>query len=149
MLRRLEGRVGAEGVHGDGGALMRGVEVVVVAARVVGDDDVGRWYVVVECGIVELSGDTCRRIPQFGSCVVGHEDVDGARIVGREVEVPQGWMNEASPEVCESWVLACRRLFDDGQCPLGWRPNLLGHGGDRAGDRYEDRVDARLVCRWF
>ena len=30
---------------------MRGLEVVVVATRVVGDDDVWRWYVVVECGI--------------------------------------------------------------------------------------------------
>ena len=46
VLRWLEARVGAEGVYGDGGALMRGLEVVVVATRVVGDDDVGRWYVV-------------------------------------------------------------------------------------------------------
>ena len=66
---------------------MRGVEVVVVAARVVGDDDVGRRYVVVECGIGELFGDTCRRVPCFGRGVLGHEDVDGPRIVGREVKV--------------------------------------------------------------
>ena len=66
---------------------MRGLEVVVVATRVVGDDDVWRWYVVVECGIRELFGDACRRVPCFGRGVVGHEDVDGPRIVGREVEV--------------------------------------------------------------
>ena len=29
-------------------------------------------------------------------------------------------MNGASPEVCESWVVACRRFLDDGRCPLGW-----------------------------
>ena len=86
-LRWLEARVGGEGVYGDGGALMRGLEVVVVATRVVGDDDVWRWYVVVECGIGELFGDACRRVPRFGRGVVGHEDVDGPRIVGREVEV--------------------------------------------------------------
>ena len=83
----LEARVGVEGVYGDGGALMRGLEVVVVATRVVGDDDVWRWYVVVEWGIGELFGDACRRVPCFGRGVVGHEDVDGGRIVGREVEV--------------------------------------------------------------
>ena len=66
---------------------MRGVEVVVVAARVVGDNDVGRRYVVVECGIGELFGDACRRVPRFGCGVVGHQDVDGPCIVGREVEV--------------------------------------------------------------
>ena len=66
---------------------MRGVEVVVVAAGVVGDDHVGRQYVVVECGIGGLFGDACCRVPRFGRCVVGHEDVDGPRIVGREVEV--------------------------------------------------------------
>ena len=33
---------------------MRGVEVVVVAACVVGDKDVWCWYVVVECGAGEL-----------------------------------------------------------------------------------------------
>ena len=58
-------------------------------------------------------------------------------------------MNGASPEVCESWVVACRRFLDDGRCPLGWRPNLLGHGGDGAGDRREVWADARLVCRWL
>ena len=66
---------------------MRGLEVVVVATRVVGDDDVWRWYVVVKCGIGELFGDACRCVPRFGRGVVGHEDVDGSRIVGREVEV--------------------------------------------------------------
>ena len=76
-----------EGVHGDGGALMRGLEVVVVAARVVGDDDVGRRYVVVKCSIGELFGDACRLVPRFGRGVVGHEDLDVPRIVGREVEV--------------------------------------------------------------
>ena len=65
---------------------MRGLEAVVVGARVVGDDDVGRRYVVVECGIGELFGDTCRCVPRFGRGVVGHEDVDNPRIVGREVE---------------------------------------------------------------
>ena len=54
VLRWLEARGGGEGVYGDGGALMRGLEVVLVATRVVGDDDVWRWYVVVECGIGEL-----------------------------------------------------------------------------------------------
>ena len=66
---------------------MRGVEVGVVAARVVGDDDVWRRYVVVECGIGKLFGDACRRVHRFGCGVLGHEDVDGPRIVGREVEV--------------------------------------------------------------
>ena len=87
VLRWLEARVGGEGEYGDGGALMRGLEVVVVATRVLGDDDVRRRYVVVECGIGELFGDACRRVPRFGRGVVGHEDVDGPRIVGREVEV--------------------------------------------------------------
>ena len=83
----LEARVGGEGVYGQGGALMRGVEVVVVGARVVGNDDVGRRYVVVECSIGELFEDACRCVPCFRRGVVGHEDVDGPRIVGREVEV--------------------------------------------------------------
>ena len=87
VLRWLEARVGGEGVYGDGGALMRGLEVVVVATRVLGDDDVWRWYVVVECGIGELFGDARRRVPRIRRGVVGHEDVDGPRIVGREVEV--------------------------------------------------------------
>ena len=88
VLRWLEARVGGEGVYGDGGALMRGLEVVVVATRVVGDHDVWRWSVVVEWGIGEWFGDACRGAPRFGRRVVGHEDVDGPRIVGREVEVP-------------------------------------------------------------
>ena len=67
---------------------MLGVEVVVVATRVVGDDDVWRWYVVVERGVGELFGDACRRVPCFGPGVVELEDVDGPCIVGREVEVP-------------------------------------------------------------
>ena len=83
----LEARVGGERLYGDGGALMRGVEVVVVAARVVGDDDVWCWYVVVERGAGELSVDACCRGPCFGRGVFGHEDVDDPRIVGREVEV--------------------------------------------------------------
>ena len=87
MSWRLEARVGGESFYCDGGALMLGVEVVVVATRVAGDHDVGRRYVVVECGIGELFGDTCRRVPRFGRGVVGHEDVEGPRIVGREVEV--------------------------------------------------------------
>ena len=87
VLRWLEARVGGEGVYGDGGALMRGLEVVVVATRVPGDDDVWRWYVVVGFGIGELFGDACRHVPRFGRGVVGHEDVDSPRIVGREVEV--------------------------------------------------------------
>ena len=58
-------------------------------------------------------------------------------------------MNGASPEVCESWVVACRRFLDDGWYPLGWRPNLLGHGGDGVGDRCEVWADATLVCRWL
>ena len=35
---------------------MRGVDVVVVAARVVGADDVWCWYVIVECFAGELFG---------------------------------------------------------------------------------------------
>ena len=66
---------------------MRGVEVVVVATRVVRDDDVWRRYVVVECGIWELFGDACRRVPRFGRGVVGQEDVHRPRILGREVQV--------------------------------------------------------------
>ena len=31
----------------------------------------------------------------------------------------------------------------------GGGPNLLGHGGDGAGDRREVWADARLVCRWL
>ena len=58
-------------------------------------------------------------------------------------------MDGASPEVSERWVVACRRFFDDGLCPLGWCPNLLGHGGDGVGDRCEVRADARLVCWWL
>ena len=128
---------------------MRGVEVVVVAARVAGDDDVGRRYVVMDCGIGELFGDACDRVFRLGRGVVGQEDVDGPRIVGREVEVRWGWMNAASPELRESWVVACRHFLDDGQCPFRWRPNLLGHGGDDVGNRCEVWADARLVCRWL
>ena len=83
----LGARVGGEGVYGDGGALICGVEVVVIAARVVGDDDVWCWYVVVERGVRELFGDACRRVPCFGPGVVGNEDEDGPPIVGRKVDV--------------------------------------------------------------
>ena len=58
-------------------------------------------------------------------------------------------MNGAYPEVCESRVVACRRFFDDGRCPLGWRSNLLGHGSDGVGDRCEVQADVRLVCWWL
>ena len=58
-------------------------------------------------------------------------------------------MNGASPEVCESRVVACHRFFDDGRCPLGWRGNLLGHGGNGVGNRCEVWADAGLVCRWL
>ena len=61
LLRWLEARVGCEGIYGDGGALMRGLVVVVVAIRVVGDDDVWCWYVVVERGTGELFGDALLR----------------------------------------------------------------------------------------
>ena len=72
---------------------MCGVEVVVVAARVVGDDDVWRWYVVVDRAVGELFGDACRCVPCFGRGVVEHEDVEGPRIVGRDVEGGRGgWM---------------------------------------------------------
>ena len=83
----LEARVGGESVYDDWGALLRGVEVVVVAACAVGKDDVWRWYVVVERGAGELFGDACCRAPSFQRGVMGYEDVDGSRIVGREVEV--------------------------------------------------------------
>ena len=58
-------------------------------------------------------------------------------------------MNGAFPEVCDRSVVACRRFFDDGRCPLGWRPKLLGGGGNGVGDRCEVRADVRLVCRWL
>ena len=132
VLWWLKLRVGGEGGYGDGVALMRGVEVVVVTARVLGHNNVWCWYV-----------------PFFGRVVVGHEDVDSPRIVGREVEVRYGWNDGASPEVCECRIVACRRFFDDGLCPLWWGPNLLGHGGDGVGNCCEVRADARLVCWWI
>ena len=58
-----------------------------VAVRVVGDDDVGCWYVLVERSAWELYGDVCCRIPCFGRGVMGHEDVNGPRVVGMEFEV--------------------------------------------------------------
>ena len=70
-----------------GEALMRGVEVVVVTACGVCDDDVWRWYVVVERRVGELFGDARRRVPCFERGVVGHEDVDGPHIGGRKVTV--------------------------------------------------------------
>ena len=54
-------------------------------------------------------------------------------------------MDGASPEVCESWVVAYRRLFDDERCPSGWGPNLLGHGDDGVGYCCEVRADGLLV----
>ena len=54
-------------------------------------------------------------------------------------------MNALSPEVDECWIVARRRFFDDGPCPLGWCPNLLGHGGYGVGNRYEVRAEARFV----
>ena len=42
---------------------MRGVEVVVVGAHVVGDDDVWCWYVLVERGPGELFGAACCCVP--------------------------------------------------------------------------------------
>ena len=87
VSRWLEARVGGEGVYGDGGALMRGVEVVMVAACLVSDDEVRWWYVVVERGAGELSGDARRRSPCFGCNVVVHEDLEGPLIVGRKAEV--------------------------------------------------------------
>ena len=73
---------------------MRRLEVVVVAAGVVGDKDVWCWYVVVECDAGELFGDARYRVPCFWCVVVGHEDVDGPHILGREVGVRYrgGWM---------------------------------------------------------
>ena len=128
---------------------MRGVEVVVVAFRVVGDDDVEWWYVVVERAPGELHADVCCCFPCFGRGIKGHEDVDGPRTVGREVEVRYSWISGASSEVCERWIVACRRFFDDRRCPLGWRPNSLGHGSDDVGGRCEVRADARLVRWWL
>ena len=58
-------------------------------------------------------------------------------------------MNGASAEVCESWIVAGRRLFNDGRCPLGWCRNLLGHGGDSVGNRCEVRAEARLGSWWL
>ena len=83
----LEVKGGGKDVSGDRGALRRGVEVVDVAARVVGDDDVSCWYGVVERGAGELFGDACCRFSCFERDVGGHEDVDGPRIVSSEVEV--------------------------------------------------------------
>ena len=80
------GQAAGEGVYDDGAALLRGLEIVVVAAPVVGEDDVWRWYVVVERGAGELFGDA-RCCAPFRRGVVGHDDLDGPRIVGREVEV--------------------------------------------------------------
>ena len=83
VSRRLEAELGGQGVDGDGGSLMCGLEVIAFASRVVGDDDVRRWYVIVECGAREPIGDACRCVPCFGCGVVGHEDVDGPLILGK------------------------------------------------------------------
>ena len=58
-------------------------------------------------------------------------------------------MDGAFPEVCKRQIVACRRFFDDGRCPLGMCPNLLGHSGDGVGDRREFREEARLVSWWL
>ena len=58
-----------------------------VAARVVGDNHVCCWYVVLECGAGELFGDARCCVPCFRCRVLGHQDVDGPHIVGRGVEV--------------------------------------------------------------
>ena len=87
VSQRLEAGVGGEGIYRDGGALMRGVQVIVVAARVAGDDDVWGLYVVVERGAGELPRYALCCVPCFGCGGVGHEDVDSPRIVRREVEV--------------------------------------------------------------
>ena len=87
VLRWLEARVGGECVYGDRGAHMRGVEVVVVAACVVGDENVWHLYVVVEHGAEELVGDARCRVSCFGCGVVRHEDVNSPLIVSGEVVV--------------------------------------------------------------
>ena len=66
---------------------MCGVEVVVVAACAVGDDDIRCLYVVLECGAGELFGDARCGVPCFGCSVVGHEDVNSSLIMGKEVKV--------------------------------------------------------------
>ena len=87
VLWWLEAGEGREGVYGDGGALMRGVEAVVVAACVVGDDDVRCLYVVVKRGVGGLFGDARCPVSCFGCGVVQHDDVDSPFIVGRQVEL--------------------------------------------------------------
>ena len=52
-------------------------------------------------------------------------------------------------KVCKSCIVACCRFFDDGRCPFGWRPNLLGHGSEGAGNRCKVRAEARLVSWWL
>ena len=66
---------------------MRGVEVLVVSACVVGDDTVWCLYVLVVRGADELFGYTRCCLSCFDRGVVGYEDVDSPPIVGREVEV--------------------------------------------------------------
>ena len=58
-------------------------------------------------------------------------------------------MDGVSPEVRECRIVACPRFFDDRRCPLGWHPNLLGHGGNGVGDRCEVWAEARLVSWWL
>ena len=66
---------------------MCALEVVVVAACVLGDDNVWSLYVVLERGAEELFGDARCRVPCFGCGVVGHEDMDNPLIAGRAVKV--------------------------------------------------------------
>ena len=70
---------------------MRGLEVVVVVTRVVGDDDVWRWYVVVECGIGELFGDACRRVPRFWARCRGARGCGLPTHRGQGGRGPVGW----------------------------------------------------------
>ena len=58
-------------------------------------------------------------------------------------------MDAVSPEVCECWMVACRSLLDDARCPLGWCPNLLGHGRAGVDDCFEVRAEAKLVGWWL
>ena len=69
---------------------MRGVEVEVVSARDVSDDDVWFWCVVGERGAGEQFGEPRCRVPYFGCGVVGVHDEDGPRIMGMEVVVRKG-----------------------------------------------------------
>ena len=66
---------------------MCGLQVVVVAPRVVGDNDVRCLYVIVERDAGELLGEARCQAPCFGCGVGGHKHVDGPLIMVREDEV--------------------------------------------------------------